>query len=364
MRCKFFIFLFLCGMVTALNAQVPEYTRQISRAFRVGNTVSVEISNKYGRVQVIPWDSDSVRFDIDLRIRAKDKQKLEKMKQNLEFEFTPGQHFLIAATRFGDSGSDVFKDIVDIAGSYLSSSNSVNINYTVMVPSYLTLKIENKFGDVYFEDHNGGINLTLSYGDLKANHLNGRTEIKQTSGDSEINYLKEGIITLSYSNIHIRESAKLTVQSQSSVLNIEKSGNLKLNSRRDKLYLNEVNYLSGESYFATINIGTLNNDITLGSRYGDISIDNIRRSFSMVSISSELTDLSLTFERPLVFGFELTHHQSVAFTYPSSLAKLSTRVINPEEKIFSTTGSFGLGSSDSKVVLKALRKSILTISQR
>lgn len=335
----------------------------MSRSFHISTPVSVEISNKYGKVQVIPWDKDSVRFDIDLKVKARDKQKLEKIRQNIEFEFTPGQYFIIARTKFGDSGSDVIQDLVDIAGSYLSSANSVNINYTVRIPAYLNLKIENKFGDVYFDDHNGTVNLVISYGDLKANRFSGKSDLKVANGDADINYIKEGSLTFSYVNAHIREGSVLTLQSQSSVVTIEKSGNLKLNSRRDKLYLNEINFLSGETYFTAANIGTLNNSATLGGRYGDIIIDYVRRSFTSLNLTSQLTDISLSFERPMSFNFDLTHHQTVLFSYPGDMAHLNTRVINEEEKISAATGEFGTGSSASKVSIKALRKCNLIISQ-
>jgi hypothetical protein len=351
-------------MVLGLKAQVPEYNRHVSRSFPVNEAITVEISNKYGRVHILPWDEDSVKFSIDLRIRAKDKQKLEKMKQFIEFEFTNGKYFLIAKTQFGEGGSDVFKDLVDIAGSYLSSSNAVTINYTVYVPAAASLKIENKFGDVYLEDHNGTISLILSYGNLKANRLNGRTDIKITSGDGEINSIKEGVAVVSYSNLHIREAGKLNAQTQSSVITIDKINTLKMNSRRDKLYLNEINSLSGESYFSDINIGVLHNDINMNGRYGDVIIDDIQRSFSNINISSELTDISLSFEKPLIFNFDITHHQVVTFSYPSTLGKLSTKVINVEEKIFSTTGVFGSGSTDSRVSIKAPRKCNVIISQK
>jgi len=354
----------MCLIVFGLQAQVPEYTRHISRSFRVNNAITVEISNKYGRVQIIPWDVDSVKFNIDLRIRAKDNQKLEKMKQSVDFDFTSGQYFQVARTLFGDSGSDVFKDIVDIAGAYLSTSNSVTINYTVMIPAYVSLKIENKFGDVFFDDYDGALNLTLSYGDLKANRLNGRTTIKLTSGDGEINYLKDGQIFISYANMHISETPKLLAQTRSSVVTIDKSGTIKLDSRRDKLFLNEVGSLAGECYFSIINMGTLNKELSLNSRYGDITVDGIQRSFSLINLSSELTDLTLSFEKPMLFDFELTHYQTVLFEYPKTYAKLSTQVINAEEKLSVTSGSFGSGTPDSRVVIKTPRKCNLTISQK
>jgi DUF4097 and DUF4098 domain-containing protein YvlB len=359
MRCKSQLILYLIFTVAVLHAQTPEYTSHVSRSFHVTNAMSVEISNKYGRIHIVPWDVDSVRFDIDMKLRAKDNQKLEKMKQTVEFDFTPGQYFLVAKTNF-----DVIKDLVDIAGSYLSSSSSVTINYTVRVPASVSLKIENKFGDVYFDDHQGALNLTLSYGNLKANRLNGRSEIRITSGDGEINFLKEGQVTISYGNLHVQECGKLNLQTQSSVITLDKLENLKMNSRRDKLFLNNVGTLNGESYFSKVVVGTLHNEVSLKSRYGDISINDIKRSFSLLSLTAELTDLTLNFEKPMLFDFELEHFQSVVFLYQQALSHLSTKVINAEEKLFSTTGSFGAGTPESRVFIEAPRKCNITLMQK
>jgi len=364
MRCKAIISFTLLLFAIGLHAQVPEYTRHISRSFRINNSMTVDITNKYGRVQIITWDVDSVKFNIDLRIRAKDNQKLEKLKQSLEFEFTPGQYFVLARTKFGDSGSDVIKDIVDIAGAYLSTTNSVTINYTVMVPARVPLKIENKFGDVYFDDLEGPLNLILSYGDLKANRLNGRTEIKLTSGDGDVNYMKDGQLYISYGNIHIGETEKLIAQTRSSIVTIDKSANLKLDSRRDKVYLNEAVSLSGDSYFSNINVTSLQKDLNFVSRYGDFTMNNIQTSFSLINLSSEYTNLALAFEKPMLFNFELTHHQDVLFVYPKAFASLKTKVFDVENKIFTTSGTIGTGVTDSEVVIKAARKCSVTISQK
>lgn len=364
MRFKSLISLLICLLVPDLQAQVPEYTRQINRSFKVSNHATIEVSNKYGRVQVIPWETDSVKFSIDLRIKAKDKQKLEKIKQNVDFEFTSGQSYLVAKTTFGENSSDVFRDIVDIAGSYLSSSNSVNINYTIMVPSAATMKIENKFGNVYLDDYEGSLTLVLSYGDMKANRLNGRTDIKLTSGDGEVNFIRDGQVFVSYANMHIREASRLVTQTRSSVVTIDKAASLKINSRRDKFFINEAGSISGESYFSNITLGTLTKDLNVSCKYGNFNLDGIQRTFSMINLNSELTNLTLAFEKPVAFDFELTHHQTVAFVYPKALAKLNTEVSDPEEKIFLTSGKFGTGPGDSHVMIKAPRKCNITILQK
>jgi hypothetical protein len=347
-----------------LKSQVPEYMHQVVKSYPINNSVTVDITNKYGKVQVITWDVDSVKFMIDIRIRAKDEQKLQKLKQNIDFEFTHGQYFIIARTKLGEGSTDVFKDILDIAGAYLSTSNSVTINYRIMIPDNTPLIIENKFGDVYIDDLNGNLNLTLSYGDLKVNRLNGKSQIKLGSGDGEITYLKDGQLNISYADIHIREAGKLNGETRSSNITIDKALSLKLNTRRDKLYLNDLESLSGESYFSVINVGTLHNDLNIFCRYGDLNVDNINKSFTRLNIISEYTDLTLGFERPLSFGFDLTHRHDIAFIYPKNLASLNTTLVNAEDKLFLTSGSFGTGTAKSKVSIKAQRKCDLTISYK
>ena len=364
MHCKVSLTILLFFSALGAQAQTPEYSEHISRTFPISSFMTVDIANKYGRIQVIPWDKDSVQFNIEKRIRAKDAQKLEKLKRNVEFEFTPGQYYVLVRTKFGDGGSDMIKDIVDIAGSYLSSSNSVTINYTVMVPPRVALKIENKFGDVYFDDLDGSLSLILSYGNMKADRLDGRSEIKLTSGDCEINYVKDGQLDVSYGNVHITDAGKLLAQTRSSNVSIDKAISLKLDTRRDKIYLNSVASLSGNSYFSGINLVSLQNDLSFVCRYGNLTVNSIRRSFSMIDISSEFTDLALAFEKPASFTMELTHHQDVQFIYPRAISSLSTKVLDAENKLFTTSGTFGTGSPEAEVVIKATRKCSVTISQR
>jgi len=361
MRFKSILGTFFLLVSPNLLAQVPEYTHQLVRSFPVTRAVTVDIANKYGKVQVINWNIDSVKFIIDLRIRAKDESKMQKLKQTIDFEFTPGQYYLIVRTKLGETGSDVFKDIMDIAGTYLSSANSVVINYTVMVPGYSPVKIENKFGDVYLDDMNENLNLTLSYGDLTCNNLNAKSEIRISSGDAEVNFINEGLLYMSYGNIHIRNADRLTAETRSSNVRIDRSANLKINSRRDKLFLNDLGSMSGESYFSQINGGTLHDGMNFVSRYGEINLDYIRKSFTLINITAEYTNVSMGFEKPLQFNFELTHHQEVVFVYPKSIALLKTRVIDAQNKQFLTSGTFGTGTAEANLVIHAPRRCNLSL---
>ncbi len=341
-----------------------EFTNQIVRAYKISNETSVDILNKYGKIHIMSWEVDSVKFIIDIKIRNKDAAKLQKIKNNISFEFTPTTHFVIAKTKFGEGSDDAFKDLVDLAGSYFSSQNSITIDYTVMVPAYSTLKLENKFGDVYLDDREGNLNLTLSYGDFKANALNGHCIVKLSSGDGEINSLRSGQITTSYSNLHIISTQKLTLESRSSNITIDHIDELTLRSRRDKLILPGVRVMKGDSYFSEFSVLGLQEELDYIFRYGSLTIDNIEKGFSTINIQSEYTDLRLSFVKGAAYDIEITHHQDALLTYPRSIGTLEAKVLNAAEKQKLTYGRLGSAQSDSRVTISATKKCIISIIQK
>lgn len=364
MRSKIFFWLTLVGIMGKTFAQLPDYTEHIERSYKINSQTSLDITNKYGKVQIIPWESDSVRVKIDLRIRAKDKVKLKKVRNELNFEFISDPYSLIIQTQFGENSADLLKDIIDIAGSYLSTNNAVVINYTVMVPKSLSLKIFNKFGNVYLDNWDGNFTLLLSYGNLKANRINGHSDIRITLGDCDVNFIKEGQLFLSYGNLHLGSCVRLDAQTRSSVIHIDKATHLTLDSRRDKLYLGQVSKFTGSTYFSNIFLNSLMEEFVFNSRYGNISIAEVQNSFSLLSIASDFTDLNLTFEKPFSFSFDMIHHQDVVFIYPNSMASLKTSGYRTEVKLLKTTGVFGPSGSVSSVSLRLNRKCSVNILQK
>jgi hypothetical protein len=364
MNCNKTLFLIplLWGIISSLSGQ--EFTNQVVRAYKVSNATTVDVFNKYGKIHVMSWDKDSVKFIIDLRIRNKDVNKLNKIKDNISFEFNPAAYYVTAKTRIGDGTEDAFKDLVDLAGSYFSPQNQILINYTVMVPSYSSLKLENKFGDVYIDDREGNLDLALSYGKFKANNLNGNSSLKLSSGDADVNYLNEGKFVISYSDLHIANAKKLKLESRSSNISIDGVSDLVLNSRRDKVLLPTVKTLSGESYFTEFTMLGLKEELNYTLRYGSLSLANVEKGFSVINLNSEYTDLRLTFARGSVFDIEVYHHQDVLFTYPRSMGTLTVKTLNAEEKQKSTLGKLGTGNSESRVNITAPRKCIITLMQK
>lgn len=358
MNYKRLLFLWLVIVMFSGGARGQVYTDMVVRDFKISNKSTVEVSNKYGKVHVRTWDKDSVRFEVNLRIQTTNTQKLQKLKNQISFDFTSTNYYVVAKTAFTKSGG-IFSDVVES----IVPSNTVTINYTVYIPKTTTLKIENKFGDVYIDDFKGNLALNLSNGNLKANYLQGNTSIKLNSGDGWVNRVDKGTIEVSYSDFEIKQIGNIEFDTRSSRIEIRKADQIKVYSRRDKYFIDEINNISGDGDFTTINISRLKNEFNANMKYGELTIENIPPVFNLINIISIYTDIDLKFERGANYNLDITHHQDVYLTYPNEIKGLETKELNDANKTMLTYGLVGAKTSVNvpKVKIVAEKKCYLNI---
>ncbi|MGD2034223.1 MAG: hypothetical protein PVF73_04145 [Bacteroidales bacterium] len=339
-----------------LKGQV--YADRKVRKYKITEKTTVEVTNKYGKVHVITWDKDSVKFEVDLRISANSDLKMQKLKSNVSFDFTATKYYVVAKTRFNNQAG-IISDFVDV----FIPSNRVTINYMVYVPKKTTLKIENKFGDIYMDDFAGNLEIILSNGDLKANTLTGSPVIRLNSGDGTINSIKGGKVFISYSDMRIKSAENLNMDTKSSRITIDKGTNLVVNSSRDKYTIEEIGELSVNSYFTGLTIEYLKKELRCSMKYGNVSVERISDGFSFINIESEYTDADLFFKRSTSYNLDISHHTDVYVNLPASLAKMKTRDLDVSEKMKLTYGKIGSTATETshKVKISATKKCIINI---
>lgn len=337
------------------------YSDKKVRNFKVTEKTTVEVSNKYGKIHVVTWDKDSVRFEVDLRISASSYQKMDKLRNNIDFEFTATKYYVVAKTVF-TSPTNLISDFVDA----FIPSNPVTINYMVYVPKKVSLKIENKFGDIYMDDFNGNLEIILSNGDLKANRLSGSPKVIISSCDGTINSITDGKVIVSYSDLQIKEAGKVNLETKSSRITIDRAVNINIDSKRDKYEIEAADYISTVGYFSTYSIGNLRRELRCNLKYGDLKVGQIADVFSFINIESEYTDVILYFYRRTSYNLDITHHKDVYINLPASLARIETKVLNEDEKLMLTYGRIGTTATETshKVKITATKKCNISLIHR
>ncbi len=357
---RIIIWCLLAGAVGAgVQAQTYTQSRRIVRSFPTAPETRLDVTNKYGKIQVIPWKKDSVRIEVDLFVQSNSTNKLEKLQDNIDFDFSGTKYYVIARTNFGSKYSGFFTDLKELSENFIPSKNKVEINYTIRMPANMAVNISNKYGDLYIDDLKGTVNINLSNGDLKINRLDGEANINLNFGNGIINYYQGGRLTLSYADIEIKEAITLDIDTRSSKLNIDKASILNITSRRDRISVSELDNIFGDAYFTDIRISNLNEEVNFVSNYGDFRADNISREFTYINLNSEYTDISLTFSEMTEYFMDIIHHEECIVRLPEENSNYE--IIEESGDIIRMNGTIGSGGK-GRVKITAQKKCIITLT--
>lgn len=292
-----------CLLPNLAIAQFTE-TKEITKEFKITPKTQIEITNKYGKIDIKTWEKDSLVIQISLRVEEKKLSKLEDAVRGIEFDITNNEHYVIVRTNVGRNKSSIGKELSRFKESILKSDGNVQVDYTVFVPATSPLKIENKFGDIYIDDYAGEVEINLSNGNLKAHDFEGETTLIMNFADANINYIKNGQLDCNFSEMYLKNADEIKVISKSSDFEINKASMLTIESRRDKFRLKEVEVIKAKSNFTSFRIDELVDRLNLRAEYGSLELEKAALDFSNITIESKSTDVDLYFNEEANFDFE------------------------------------------------------------
>lgn len=340
-----------------LSAQNETETRSYSKTMSVGPESTLEVSNKYGAIHILPWSKDSVYIKAEVKAFAPNDSRLRKMIDGVTINFTETSYLIRAQTEFTQNINMLFESFKGITSKLISYDSHVEIDYYISVPEYLNMRIENKYGDVYMENNSGNSSITVNNGSFKANSLGKGSSVNLVFCDATINTLASGKVDASFSEITIGETNDLSINSISSRYEIKHAGILRTESRRDKFFIDNVASLHGNSYFSDYKVYNLKEDLDIISKYGSVNVDNLENHFGSVNINSSYSDISLGFEQGSSYNFDIRYINAF-LVLPDRNISTEEKTINEDKKEYLKFGTVGKNPGNTKVKIDATRGNI------
>ena len=109
------ILLLATGIPVLLSAQVYSEKREQGKSFKLKSGTTVQISNKYGNVNIMPWEKDSVRIEVSMSAQSKQAAKVLKILSTIDCEMISTAATISARTVFYDNSATFWKDVVSYA---------------------------------------------------------------------------------------------------------------------------------------------------------------------------------------------------------------------------------------------------------
>lgn len=346
--CKILLALLLAGFVprTGLLAQQYEKSRNLTRVYPATEETSVQIINKYGNIHILPWEEDSIRFEISIKVDANKQSKVDKTFESIEIEFSETSYYVIAQTVFGNQKSAFWADVSDFTSSMLKSGSNAQIDYTVYLPANVELSIELKFGNLYMTDHQSKTTIYLSNGDFRGGNFNDLT-LDHSFGIVHLDSMKSGSTTLAYSEVRMNHAGNIRISSKSSKAEINSFHNIRLNSRRDTYFFRKAGTISGETSFSYLTLEKLNGDLILTMNYGKLDVGGYGKNFSMLNLNADYTDVNLICSTAGSYTFEAYYNRKTQMIYPAGTDKFEKKEINSENGEYLITGYCGKDKADA-----------------
>jgi len=255
--------IFLSLFSTLLLASPPEEVKKVyHKSYPANEKTVLSIENKYGDVNVINWKKDSIIVDVVVTIDYPGTFKGKDLIEYITVGFSVSGNTIQAVTNIDEHFIDKWYRRDD--------RKKFRIDYTVHAPSYLNLRLLNKYGDVHINELSGRVELEVRYGYIKIHNL--------TRGNRKpLNSLM-----LAYSKGTIDDAGWLMLEMKYSKLEIGKCIALAGETKYSKLQVGQASSLVFESKYDTYDLGPLNNLVLVASYgNGSIKVDEVRKKLSL-----------------------------------------------------------------------------------
>jgi phage gp45-like len=345
---KISLILFLIPLVSFANNDKKykqEKSRTIKKEYSVSSDATVKLDNKYGNLNITTWNKNRVEITVKITVKGNSQSTIEKKLRDIDVEFHANSDMVSAKTRIPRSSS---------SWSFWGKSNklSYQINYTVKMPASNNVELNNDYGNIQLDELNGSADIDCDYGKIiigELNNSNNSINMDYCKG-STINFMKSGSVNADYSKLTIDKTDKVKINSDYSNITVESSNKVTFNADYGSITVNDVRDITGNTDYVSVRLGTVSKNLNIDADYGSIKIKELARGFERVEISGEYAGITIGVKPNTNFDF-MIDLQYASFRYGDANVDMRKRIVKSSKKYYE--GSYGKGSSNSKVIIKS-----------
>mgnify|MGYP001071347102 CR=1 FL=1 len=340
LRCKFSV-LFLALLLGSMTLQAAsdEYSKNKRKEYEVNKQTLLSVTNKYGDVNITNWDQDRVSIDVTVTVEHRKEEKARELLDEILINFSQEGNTIKAETDF-DKGFNRSGGIFD----FDSDTKEFSIDYTIKMPTYLNLELENKYGDVFINEVTGRADIAVKYGNLKANKIlrdNSKplshVYLAYSNGDiEEVNWLK---LTLKYTpdQCEIGKSTALIALTKYSKLEVGESSSIVCESKYDNYRIGTLSNLVCEAKYTDFKVDEIKKKIDVESKYGDFDVNSVPKSFEKIKIDNSYGSIDIAIDSDA--SYKIQGEAEYANIDIPQGGKVNRIERNTEVKISGTVGS-------------------------
>ncbi|MCB0522672.1 MAG: hypothetical protein H6577_10795 [Lewinellaceae bacterium] len=338
------------------DQDAQEFTKTIKKEFPINATGTVNLINKYGKVDVKTWDKNRTKIDVTIVVKAKSESAAQDIFDRIRVDFTNDDNFVKAETLISSKQTSWW--------NWGDSKSEYQINYEVFMPQSGSLDLSNKYGDTTVEPITGKANVDVKYGNFRLESIGGDLSIELGYGNGTVVKARNVTADVSYSKLNLNDVQDVNFTTKYSKLFVDKGASLKAESRYDQFNLAKVDRFNCQSRYGNVEVGEAESVIAVSRytdyrinklrdngdfdlEYGGLRVENLSKGFSGVNLNGKYSDFKIHVEDGASYSLDAaTKYAGIG--YPASL-----NVTYEKERGDSHEVKGHAGASGARSVIKA-----------
>jgi len=278
-----------------------ELTKEYHKEYKVSPSMTLDLNNRYGDIDIETSGSDQVVIDIKVTLKYPNRERAEKLLGYIDVEFNEEPERISAKT--------VIDDRFSFTG-WSGESRRFSIDYTVRMPENMNLALTNRYGNTVLDDLSGHVSLDIKYGNLTASKLSRGNE--KPLNTISLAYGKGSVEEAGWLDALFRYCGSFTIDKSQAILLDSRYSKVQLGTvssvvgetKYDNLRIDKINNFVLESGYTDINIGTLSNKLVFDVAYGSFNVDRVAEGFESISLESRYTGVRMAIDESASYKLE------------------------------------------------------------
>lgn len=340
---KYLLITALVYIAIPIYAAKDEFSKTIQKEYNVHENTSLEVINKYGEIHIEDWDKQLIRIDVKITVEHNNKAEADELLKMINVTFNEIGEAIKAVTEIEDG----FGNSKGWFGNH--EGKKFRIDYQITIPKSISLKLSNKYGNIFLSNLTGLLEIDLKYGNLNINNITRgdskpMNQIAVAYGKATIDQANWVKLSLSYSKATFQSCKALIAVSKYSKINVDKASSIVAESAYDDYSIGDLANVVLTGRYSHYSFRSISKKLDAEVKYSDINVESIPSGFESVKIENGYGKINLGIDPSA--SYELNAYVKYAsINYPEN-NRISRIAQNAQTTV---RGPVGNGKSDSKV---------------
>ncbi|MBI1226163.1 MAG: hypothetical protein GC192_13090 [Bacteroidetes bacterium] len=305
-----------------------DFTKTIKKEFPISATGTVNLVNKYGKIDVKTWEKNRAKVDVTIVVKAGNEAQAQTVFDRIRIDFTNDDSFVKAETIIESNKSSWFN-------LGMNERTEFQINYQVYMPATASLDLSNKYGDSNVAPLTSRVKMDVKYGSFRLEGVGPSLSVNLDYGNGTIVKSGDATVNVSYSKLNFNDVRNLKLTSKYSKLTVDKGADMNAESRYDEFNFVHVEHLDCTSKYGNVVVGNaesikaagqytdykidrLNDNGDFDLMYGGLRIDHVSKGFAKINLIGKYSDFKIGVENGASYTLD-ANASFAGIAYPDGL---------------------------------------------